>query len=326
MSKNDETPYLGIDLGGTNIQAGVVIGGKIRVRDSTKTKAAEGADAVIKRIAKLSDKLLDEASLKRSDLGAVGIGAPGAIDIAKGKVITAVNLGWSDYPLAKVLREELGRPVVVDNDVNAGAWGEYRAGAGRGYADLFAIFVGTGIGGGLVLNHGVYHGIHHTAGEIGHTLLTANAGLGRRTVEELASRTSIVNLLVQLIEAGRPSVITKLVDGDYSKVRSKVLGQALREEDPLTIEVVKRAAMHVGMTIANVVTLLSLPCVVVGGGATEAMGKPWMKWITEAFEAAVFPPELRACRILASTLGDDAGVIGAALLAEAAGRERTGDD
>ncbi|MEO1237104.1 MAG: ROK family protein [Planctomycetota bacterium] len=308
-------PVVGIDLGGTNIQCGVVADGKVTHRDNTKTKASEGAEAVIKRIVKLVDGVLDDAELKRSDLAAVGIGAPGAVDIKRGVVLRAVNLGWDDYPLADVLGEELGRPVVVDNDVNVGAWGEHQAGAGKGYDDLLAVFIGTGIGGGLVLNNRVFHGVNHTAGEIGHTLLRADAGLGRRSLEDLASRTNMVNLIKQLVSGGQKSIVPELVEGDLSRVRSKVLGQALKQEDPLTVEVVQRAATYIGMGIANVVTLLSLPCVVVGGGATEAMGKPWMGWIREAFEAHVFPPELRSCKIVPSKLEDDAGLLGAALLA-----------
>ncbi|MEM7625984.1 MAG: ROK family protein [Planctomycetota bacterium] len=319
MGKSTQ-PYLGIDLGGTNIQCGVVIDGKIVVRDETKTKAAEGSDAVIKRLIKLCDKVTEQADLSRKDLGGLGIGAPGAIDMPHGVVIKAVNLGWKDFPLAKVLGDEMKLPVVVDNDVNVGAWGEHRAGAGQGFADLFAIFVGTGVGGGVILNDRIYHGACHTAGEVGHTLLNVDGGLGRNTVENLASRTAVVDLLVQLIESGHKSIIPELVDGDLSRVRSKVLGQALKQEDPITVEVVQRAAAHIGATIANVVTLLSLPCVVVGGGATEALGKPWMKWIREAFDRHVFPAELRSCTIVPSELEDDAGLLGAALLAAESGK------
>lgn len=315
MGKNENPPTLGIDLGGTNIQCGVVVDGKVTHRDSTKTKADEGSDAVIKRIDKLCDGVLEQASLKRKDIAALGIGAPGAININKGVVLNAPNLGWKDFPLSKVLTKEMDLPVVVDNDVNVGAWGEHQAGAGKGFDDLFAIFVGTGVGGGLVLNNQIFHGVNHTAGEIGHTLLRADAGLGRRSVEDLASRSNIVNLLVQLIEGGRESIIPELVDGDLTRVRSKILAQAVKKQDPLTLEVAQRAATYIGMAIANTVTLLSLPCVVVGGGATEAMGKTWMNWIREAFDAHVFPAELKSCKIVASELEDDAGLLGAGLLA-----------
>ena len=315
MTNHGGVPYLGIDLGGTNIQAALVVDGKIRQRADTKTKADLGSAEVLRRIVKCCDKLVDAEGIKRKDLAGAGIGAPGAIDISSGVVLTAVNLGWKHFPLSQALGEELGMPVVVDNDVNVGVWGEYRAGAGRGFDDLFGVFIGTGIGGGLVLNRRIFHGANHTAGEIGHTLLRADAGLGRRTVEDLASRTSMAELLVKLIQTGRPSIISELVDGDYSKVRSKVLAKAIAADDPLTMEVVKQAARHVGMTIANVVTLLSLPCAVVGGGATEAFGERWMQWITESFKQCVFPAELGECKIVASQLGDDAGPLGAAMLA-----------
>lgn len=312
--------YLGIDLGGTNIQAAIYQPGKkgqgeIVVRDGTKTQAAEGAKHVIDRIVKLCDKLIDKAELKRGDIAGLGIGAPGAIDIDKGVVLRAPNLDWDDYPLAKVLGKEFPFPIVVDNDVNVGAWGEYSAGAGKDHGDQMAIFVGTGIGAGLVLNGKLYHGPRFTAGEIGHTTIEGSGVLGRRTVEDMASRTNMVRRLTALIQSNRPSIVPDLVDGDLTQIRSKILAQAQKEGDALTLEVIADAARYVGMTIANAVTLLSLDCVVVGGGATEALGKPWMKQVNQAFMDHVFPHELRDVPVVASTLEDNAGPIGAALLA-----------
>ncbi len=309
--------YLGVDLGGTNIQCGLVQGGKVLARDGAKTKASEGSDAVIARLAKLCDKVCDSGGVKRAQVKGLGIGAPGAVDIDKGVVLKAGNLGWDNFPLAKVLEKELKLPVVVDNDVNVAAWGEHQAGAGKGHRDLFAIWVGTGVGGGLILDNRLFHGVHHTAGEVGHTLLRADGGLGRRTVEDLASRTNMVNLLVQLIEGGHKSVIPELVGGDLSRIRSKILAQALKKDDPLTVEVVRQAATYIGTSIAGMVTMLSLPCVVVGGGATEALGKRWMDWVRAAFDRHVFPQELRRCVLVPSALNDNAGVVGAAMLAAA---------
>ena len=178
-----------------------------------------------------------------------------------------------------------------------------------------AIFVGTGIGGGLIFDGKLYHGPGGTAGEIGHIVLQSGGALGRRTLENLASRTSIVNTLTSLIESNHPSVVPDLVGGNLADIRSKVLAQAVKKKDPLTLKVVADAARIVGIGIANVVTLLSLKCVVVGGGATEALGEAWMDQIRQAFREHVFPAELRDCRIVASKLEDDAGVVGAALLA-----------
>jgi glucokinase len=246
----------------------------------------------------------------------VGIGAPGVVDIDKGVVIKAVNLRWNDFPLARELRRELDLEVTLDNDVNVATWGEYVAGVGDKYPDMLGVWVGTGIGGGLILGGKLYHGHHQTAGEIGHVTIHADAPLGRRTLENCASRTSITNLITQLINSNHASKITKLVDGDLSAIRSKILAQAVDLDDRLAKDVIGQAARYVGITIANAVTLLSLPCAVVGGGFTEAMDRQWVDAVRASFEEYVFPDELRSCKILRSELGDDAGAIGAALLAQ----------
>ena len=315
-----DTPYFGVDLGGTNIQAAIYVpgkqGGEIVVRDGTKTNAAEGAEAVIQRIVTLCDKLLDKADMKRSDIAGLGIGAPGAIDIDQGVVLRAPNLNWNNYPLAKALGGAFEFPVVIDNDVNVGAWGEYCAGAGAPYGDQLTIFVGTGVGGGLILQGQLYRGPRHTAGEIGYTLIESSGILGRRNVEDMASRTNMIRRLTTLIQSNRPSIVPDLVGGDLSQIHSMVLAQAQQAGDELTLEVIADAARYIGIAAANAVTLLSLSCVVVGGGATEALGEPWIKQVTQAFQQHVFPPDLRDTPILACTLENNAGPIGAALLAQ----------
>ncbi len=316
MAKNDKA-YVGIDLGGTNIQAGVLDAkGKLLKTNKTKTKAESGSDSVVKRIADLTRDLLADAGVELKQIGGLGIGAPGAVNHKTGLVINAVNLRWNNYPLADALKKELGVPVVVDNDVNVGAWGEYKAGAGKGHDDMMAVFVGTGIGGGFVLNGELYHGSLLTAGEIGHTVIRGDAPLGQRTLENLGSRANIVNQLQQLIQSNHKSVISDMTDGDMSKVKSRILADAFSQGDPLTRQVIGQAGHYLGVTVANVVTLLSLPCVVVGGGLTEALQDNWIALIREVYEKYVFPQELSACKIVASELGDDAGIMGAALLAK----------
>jgi glucokinase len=316
MAKHNKL-YFGIDLGGTNIQAAIYdpANNKIVVRDGTKTKAKDGADAVLGRIEKLCNKLIEQAKLKPEDISGLGIGAPGAIDIETGVVLRAPNLGWDKFPLRDELSKRFPFEVTVDNDVNVGAWGEYKAGAGKGHDEQMAIFVGTGVGAGLVLGGRLYHGTHHTAGEIGHTVIAGRGALGHRTVEDMASRSNIVRNLQHLIESNHDSIVPELVDGDLSKIRSKVLAQAFEKDDALAVEIITDAARYVGMAIANAVTLLSLPCVVVGGGATEALGKPWMKLIRASFDKHVFPSALKDIEIVPSALEDNAGPIGAALLA-----------
>lgn len=316
-----EAPYVGVDLGGTSIKMGVLDAkDRLITTAKTKTKGEEGGEAVVKRIARVVREMLEEAKLKTTDLGGLGIGAPGTIDIDKGVVVNATNLRWNKFPLGKLLGADLGVAVTVDNDVNVGTWGEVVLGAAKGFKDVLGVFVGTGIGGGLVLDGRLYHGHFSTAGEIGHTVIHADAPLGRRTLEQCASRTSIVNQLVQLMLANHPSKLWELCERDITNIRSKALGQAVEMEDELTLEVVGKGADYVGIAIANIVTVLSLPCVVVGGGLTEAVGKRYVERVRQSFKANVFPPELRECQIVASKLEDNAGVVGAALLA----RERQG--
>lgn len=311
------TLYFGIDLGGTNIQAAIydIAKQEIVIRDGTKTKATEGSDAVLARIVKLCNKLIEKAGLKPDEIAGLGIGAPGAIDFDHGLVLDAPNLGWNDYPLQKELSKLMPFPVVIDNDVNVGAWGEYKAGAGKGYDDQMAVFVGTGVGGGMIINGKLYHGVGHTSGEIGHTVLNARGTFGHRTVEDLASRTSMVRRIRHMIEYNHPSIVKDIVEGDLTRIRSKVIAQAFEQGDPLVVEVVEDAAHYIGVAIASPVTLLSLPCVVLGGGASEALGKPWLKLVRASFEKHVFPDKLKDTKLVLSELEDNAGPIGAALLA-----------
>lgn len=319
MAKSNEALSIGIDLGGTNIGAGVVDrGGKVLGYDRVKTKAEQGADAVIDRIVKSVEKACEEASVKTSDIACLGIGAPGTCNLHTGVVHHAANLRWTDFPLGPKLSKALGVDVVVDNDVNVGAWGEYRAGAGKGgqFQDMMAVFVGTGIGGGLVLNDQLYHGHSMTAGEIGQTVIHAYDVRGRNTLEQCAGRKSIVSQLTRLVEQHYPSSLSEDLLEPNARIGSKKLKAAFESGDALTVEIIEYAAHCVGVSVANQVTMLSLPLVVVGGGVTEALGEAWIKLITDSFKRVVHPPYLKDCQIVAAELEDLSGVVGAALLAQ----------
>lgn len=314
-------PVIGIDLGGTNITAGLVDGrNRISAREKIDTEADQGAAHVIERLSLCVDQVIRDAGCSRTDVAGIGLGVPGAVDVDKGVVLEAVNLRWTDVGVAAALGKKTNLPVTIDNDVNVGTWGAYTLGAGRGSKSLFGIFVGTGIGGGFVLDGKLEHGVYGTAGEVGHTVIDAHAPHGLRTLEQLASRTAIVNRLLQMISANHASDLPKLAGKRWPRIRSKVLARAYEGKDALTVRVLHDAAEAVGVAIANVVTLLGIDCVVVGGGVTQALGERWMEEIRKSFEASVFPPVCRNCRLVASTLGDDAGLIGAALLA----RDRLG--
>ena len=334
-------PVVGIDLGGTNMQIGVVSREALRAgacskpsdvaalkkklilgRDKMKTKAEDGKDAVLDRLEKGIASACAEAGIAVGDLAGVGIGAPGAINPETGVVYEAVNLRWKDVDLAGELEKRLGVPVLVDNDVNVAVYGEAKLGAGGGATDLLGVWVGTGVGGGLMLNGSLYYGSGGTAGEIGHMLALPGNMPGTRSVEHNCSRTALVDRLTRLIKGNRQSVIPGMVDGKLEKIKSKTISEAYAAGDALTVEVVDESAKLLGACVAGVVTLLSLPRVVLGGGITEAMGEAYVKTVRAAVREHAFPEKLRSVDVVATALEDDAGLLGAALLA----LERFGDD
>lgn len=309
-------PIIGIDLGGTNMQIGVVdAAGAVVGRSRKKTFAAQGEERIVERMAEGIGVACTHAGIGPDALGGIGIGAPGAIDHERGIVIEAVNLRWNDYPLAKVMSERFGLPVVLDNDVNVAVYGEWKSGAGQGVTDLLGVWLGTGVGGGLILNNALYQGARHTAGEIGHTTLFPGAALGTRSLEQNCSRTAIAERLMRLIRSNHKSSLSREVIEEGSVVKSKMIAAAYAEGDPLTREVVDEAARLVGISVAGVVTLLSLPRVVLGGGLVEALGKPFVAAVKRTVKEEVFPSRLNDVEVVPSALEDDAGVIGAALLA-----------
>jgi glucokinase len=317
-------PYVGIDLGGTNMQVGVVSADlKMLSRAKRKTKPDEGRDAVIDRIVDAINEACQEAKIALADLGGVGIGAPGAVDPRKGVVIEAVNLRWNDLALADLLTKRLKVRTWLDNDVNVAVLGENRIGAGKGCEHLLGVWCGTGIGAGLILNGSLYYGDAMTAGEIGHTILFPGCPRGSRSLEHNCSRTAVVDRLVRLIRANHPSMIVDEVGGDLSAIKSKALGKCYEAGDKLVREVIDTTADMLGVGIANAATLLSLQRVVLGGGLTEAVGKPFVDRVQAAARALVFHDALRRLEVVASKLEDDAGVYGAAMIAADRAEEKS---
>lgn len=314
--------FIGIDLGGTNIQVGVVrpgAGSKAKdvvvSRAKKKTKADQGLHAILDRLVEGVNEACQEANIAPGEIAGVGIGAPGVVEPAEGVVVEAVNLRWNDVPLARLLSDRLRTPVVADNDVNVALWGERALGAAKGRDDALGIWMGTGVGGALILSGRLYYGHWLSAGEIGHTVILPGNPPGSRTFEQNCSRTAVVDAMVRLIRANRKSVLTDLCGGDFEKVRSRTIARAFELEDALTIEVVEHTAELVGIAAANMVTMLSLPLIVLGGGLTESLGAPFVDLVQKSLSRHAFPEKCRQARVVASSLEDDAGVVGAAMIA-----------
>ncbi|MFT5422884.1 MAG: glucokinase [Phycisphaerales bacterium] len=322
LPKIIETPVadglaVGVDLGGTNIQFGVIEpDGRVVARAKLKTGAEDGVEKIVGRIAQGIEQACAEARVAVNEIAAVGIGAPGPVNPHTGEVLEAVNLRWGPTPLCDMVSKLIGREVFLDNDVNAAVYGEARLGAARGVTDLVGCWVGTGVGGGLILGGRIYYGKHYTAGELGHMILWPGNAPGTRSVEHNCSRNTIANRVIQLVRSGRKSSLDSLAGAKAPKIKSKVLAEAYRTGDELVCEVINDSADRLGIGLANLVTLLSLEMVVLGGGLVEALGEPYLKRVRQAVLREVFPAAAREeLAVVQSTLGDDAGITGAGLIA-----------
>ncbi|RME80755.1 MAG: ROK family protein [Caldilineae bacterium] len=314
--------YIGIDLGGTKILAAVVDEtGKIHGRAKRKTVPAkmEGDPPLIAdRIARTAREAMEEAGLVPEEIAAIGASAPGPVDIQKGRVYRAVNLpNWEKpYDLGPELQKRLGRPVVVDNDVNVGTLGEATYGAARGFDDVIGIFVGTGIGGGVILDGKLRRGFRWAAGEIGHMVMHCHDELS--DVESFASRGAISRRLEEALAQGKAKKLAQvLAKRQDRRITSGVIRRALKAGDSATQEAVAEAQHILGLLIVSVVNLLDPQCIVLGGGLVESLGESFVEPIRSFARSHFFLQEgADRIQIVQAELGDDAGVLGAAVLAQ----------
>ena len=313
--------FVGVDLGGTKILSGV-FKHSLECIGSSKlsTKSQRGVEAVIERIARCVQDAVDEADLSLKQVAAIGIGAPGAVDFAEGRVIFAPNMeGWKDVPLKKDLEKQLGVPVFVENDCNISALGVHVGELKAKPRNLIGIFVGTGLGGGLIINGELYGGFNHTAGEIGHMVLDINGpkcGCGNKgCFEALASRTAIFQQIKTGIKDGQKTILTEMLGDDLGDLRSGDLRKAIRRGDKFVDKVVETAAEYIGIGVANLVNILSPEVVVLGGGVIEALADEMMGVIVETAQDYAMPGTMKGVDIIASKLGDSAGITGGAVLA-----------
>jgi len=324
MAKPKADYVVGVDLGGTKILAAVVdTQGNIVGRSKRKTlpSAAINPDPplVADRIAVTVQEAVAAAKLSMARVKAVGASAPGPVNVDTGWVYKAANLpGWHNgYDLGPELSKRLQVPVVVDNDVNLGTLGEAVYGAGQGYADLIGIFVGTGIGGGLILGGTLRRGFRWAAGEIGHMTVAKGGplcGCGERGhVEAIASRGAISRRLGEAIAAGEP---TALMVKEGGVIASGEIRKALDASDPLTQRVLLESEETLGIFIASLVNLLDPQCVVLGGGLVESLGQPYVTAVAEHAYAHFFlKDDMDKVKIVQAGLGDNATVLGASVLA-----------
>jgi glucokinase len=323
MSEQERKDYVvGVDLGGTKILAGLY-NSKLKCigRHRLSTKAKRGPDAVIERIARCVREVVDECDLKLEDIRSVGVGAPGSVNPEKGEIVFSPNLpGWKNVGLQKALSKQLGVPVVLENDCNVCTLGVYHVELKAKPKHMVGIFLGTGIGGGLVINGELFRGFNRTAGEVGHMVLEVGGpkcGCGNRgCFEALAGRTALFKKLLGAVKDGKKTVLTDMLGPDLDDLRSGDLRKALKRGDKLVERVIEEAAEYTGIAVANLINVFNPEVVVLGGGMIQQLSDDMMAIVTETAKDYAMTGTFGGVEIVASALGDDAGIAGAAVLAQ----------
>jgi glucokinase len=311
---------LGVDLGGTNSVVGAIPddGGEdvgLRIED---TPTAAGADAVVNTIVSMIEGVIEEAitlkGAKREDFVGVGIGAPGPLDRKNGVVIVAPNLGWRDFPLRDAVADRVEIPATLDNDANCATLGEWWRGAAQGTRNVVGLTIGTGIGGGIVLDGQLYHGASDVAGEIGHTTIDSTGRYCRcgnyGCLEAYASGPAIALRAREALERDEASVLHRMVNENLSTLTAATVYDAANNGDALALEVVRDTAKFLGTGVANLLNLLNPDVVVITGGVTRA-GDRLFEPLRAEVKRRAFRPAVQACRIVPGKLAGTAGMVGA---------------
>jgi glucokinase len=312
--------FIGVDLGGTTLVAAAVnvSSGQVVGRQQIPTLAQEGHDAVMARMVTLIRTVIAGADLGQTDIGGVGIGAPGVLDLERGIVLFLPNLPgtWPNVPLKATIEAEVNLPTYLLNDVRSFTLGEKTFGAGRDVDTMVCLAIGTGIGGGVVINGQLHLGIGGTAGEVGHQVIDPYGppcGCGSwGCLEAFASGPAITAMALKAITQGRTTSIAELVSYDLNKVTPEVIYRAAQAGDAIARDVYERAGFYIGIGVANLIAILSPQMVVIGGGVAQA-GDLLFEPIRRVVRERVHVTPVEKVQIVPAQLGTDAGLIGAAV-------------
>lgn len=314
--------YIGVDLGGTNIKAGVVApDGKVAARTSISTEGERGPRHVIGRIGMAVETVISQSGLPREAIGGLCVGAPGTLDIRAGIVRRAPNLpGWVDIRVVEMVQERTGIRATLENDANAAAYGEFWVGASRNVPSMVMFTLGTGIGGGIIIDGRILHGNTDSAGEIGHMIIRDD---GRKCVcgnwgclEAYASALSLVRRFKEAVEAGEESVLAPALRAG-ADITSKAIFDAAIRGDGLSNRIYYETGVYIGIGVVNVLHTVNPARIVISGGMIGA-GDLLMRPIRETVEKRALPDSKRNLEIVFAALGEDAGFIGGAGCALAA--------
>ncbi|HHY73021.1 MAG TPA: ROK family glucokinase [Bacillus bacterium] len=309
---------VGVDLGGTTIKfAFISENGEILFKWVMPTDTSNAGENIIPDMANSIVTKLHECQQNSSKLKGIGIGAPAFMDMGTGFVFEAINLGWRNINLKAELEKILSLPVVVDNDANVAALGEMWKGAGVGSKDLLCVTIGTGIGGGVILNGEIVHGTNGMAGEIGHITVIPENGLlcncGKYgCLETISSATGMVRLAKSGLDERSDSMLKARYE-ELGQLTAKMIFEAALKNDAFALEIVNRASFYLGLAIANIANTINPKKIVIGGGVSKA-GPIFLEAICKYFKQFALKRVFEGADLATATLGNDAGVIGGAWL------------
>ena len=310
--------YCGIDLGGTNIKAGIVDGeGKLLNKLSIKTNADRTMEAIIHDMGQLAVDAIRDAGLEIKDIEAIGIGSPGTPDNDEGLLVYSSNLPFNKAPMRKLIREVVDLPVYIDNDANCAAMAEAVAGAGKGAKDSVTITLGTGVGAGVIVNGRIFSGFNQAGSEFGHTVLVSGGvqcGCGRKgCFEQYASASALARMTREAAEADPDSILNKVKE-DEGEWNARIAFIAMREGDKTAEEVVDRYTDYLADGLANAINAFMPEVLIVGGGVCNE-GDPLLIPMREkTMSRPYFGPGVPKTRIALAQMGNDAGIVGAAMM------------
>ena len=309
---------IGCDLGASNLRVALVTEAGQVLASTREALGDRAPEAIAERLRSRCEDVLSMAGRSWDDVDGVGVGLAGQIHGASGRVVVGPNLGWRDVPFAALLRDRLGREVRVVNDLNAAAWGEHRAGAARGVDDVLVVFLGSGVGAGLILGGALYEGASGLSGEIGHVKVRPGerlCGCGERgCLEAYVGGHNVADRLREAVWEGRAGAVFAAAGGDVMQVGPQALHLAAEQGDPFALDFLEEMAAFLGLAIGNAITLLNPRQLVLGGGMFHGISR-LRPLVEREIRKVAGRAQAAELGIAESALGDDSGLVGAALLA-----------
>ena len=312
---------IGIDLGGTNVKIALLKNVNIIVqKTSIETDKHKGRSKLIAEIIKIIKQLIKDNKLKKSQIAGIGIGVAGPINFDRGFIHNLTNIkGWKNTPLKQMLTKKIGIRTFVDNDVNVVTLGELAFGAGRGFKDILCLTLGTGVGGGIVLNGHLYRGPNFTAGEIGHIPISitgpkCNCG-GTACIERYVGNKFIIQRAKELVKNNKKSLILTYANNQISKITPKIISQAASDKDKTALLIWREVGNYLGIALSGLVNTLNPELIIIGGGVAKA-GKPLFDSIKKTIKLRSMKNPASFVKVVPALLGEEAGIVGASVLAD----------